>query len=140
MIEVVSGYTLDEYQTDARRTQNPALRLFQLRDHAKAGLVSEVGEIMGLYQKQLQGHTFDEGALKLECGDVLWFLAELCDCYGWTLEEVAQANIAKLKVRYPERFTPMQSINRREYREKNVKQKSPYYAHGEGQKNRGIKA
>lgn len=128
------GYTLNEYQKDARRTQNPALSLFQTREHAKAGLVSEVGEIMGLYQKQLQGHTFDEGSLKLEIGDVMWMLSELCDCYGWTLEEVAQANIAKLRVRYPEKFTPMQSINRREYREQNAKQKSRYYAKGEGRR------
>ena len=73
------GMTLNEYQIAARRTQNPALRLFETREHALKGLVAEVGEIMSLYQKQLQGHTFDEGSLKLEIGDVLWMLSELCD-------------------------------------------------------------
>ena len=131
------GYTLNEYQRDARRTQNPALRLFETREHALHGLTAEVGEINSLYQKRLQGHTFDEGALKLEIGDVLWMASELCDCYGWTLEEVAQANIAKLRVRYPERFTPMQSINRVEYQQKKQKRPTPgarHYAKGEGKR------
>lgn len=105
-----------DYQYEARRTQNPALSLFEQREHALKGMVSEVGEIMGLYQKALQGHVFDESALKLEIGDVLWFISELCDCYGWPFEDIARANIAKLRARYPERFTPEQSINRIEYR------------------------
>ena len=120
-----TGITLNEYQIAARRTQNTALRLFETREHALKGLVAEVGEIMSLYQKQLQGHTFDEGSLKLEIGDVLWMLSELCDCYGWTMEEVAAANIAKLRVRYPERFTTEQSKAR-------VDTKSRHYAKGEG--------
>ncbi len=107
-----------EYQVQARRTQNKALNLYQTREHAKDGLVSEVGEIMGMYQKQLQGHLFEENALMLEIGDVLWFLSELCDVYGWTLEEVARANIEKLKVRYKDKFTVEQSVNRPEYRNK----------------------
>ena len=127
------GMTLNEYQIAARRTQNSALRLFETREHALKGLVAEVGEIMALYQKQLQGHTFDEGSLKLEIGDCLWMLSELCDCYGWTLEEVANANIAKLRVRYPERFTPEQSKRRVD-----VKKREPvrtkYYARVVGKK------
>ena len=126
-----SGMTLNEYQIAARRTQNTALRLFETREHALKGLVAEVGEIMSLYQKQLQGHTFDEGSLKLEIGDVLWMVSELCDCYGWTLEEVADANIAKLKVRYPERFTTEQSKARRDVKKG---EKARHYAKGEGRR------
>lgn len=125
----ISDMTLNEYQIAARRTQNTALRLFETREHALKGLVAEVGEIMSLYQKQLQGHTFDEGSLKLEIGDVLWMVSELCDCYGWTLEEVADANIAKLRVRYPERFTTEQSKARVDTK-KPVKAR--HYAKGEG--------
>lgn len=128
---------LNEYQVAARRTQNPALRLFETREHALKGLMAEVGEIMALYQKQLQGHTFDEGSLKLEIGDVLWMISELCDCYGWTLEEVAEANIAKLRVRYPERFTPMQSIKRVDVKKREPKRepvRSKYYARVVGKK------
>lgn len=44
---------------------------------------------------------FDEAMLhlKLEAGDILWQLAGLCKQFGWTLEEVAQANLDKLASR-----------------------------------------
>lgn len=119
--------TFEEYQTAARRTHNPALNLYQTREHAKAGLCAEAGEVLNLYQKALQGHPFDEAELKLELGDVMWMVAEFCDCYGWTIEEVAEANIEKLKKRYPRRFSPAQSIHRKE-----PGPGSRYYARGEG--------
>lgn len=37
-----------------------------------------------------------ETALKLEAGDILWQLSGLCSVCGWTLEDVAQANLDKL--------------------------------------------
>ncbi len=47
----------------------------------------------------------DDTALRLEIGDVLWGLAELCDVYGWQLEDIAKANIQKLRTRYPHEFS-----------------------------------
>jgi NTP pyrophosphatase (non-canonical NTP hydrolase) len=120
--------TFDEYQSEARRTQNPALPLWAMREHALYGLSSEVGEVLGLHQKVHQGHPLDETELRLEIGDVLWFLAELCDVYGWHLSEIAGANIGKLRNRYKDKFTVEESVNRVEYREKHVKQRSRYYA------------
>lgn len=102
----------NEYQVLARRTQNPALPLWATREHALYGLSSEVGEVLGLHQKVHQGHAMDEQALRLEIGDVLWFLAELCDVYGWSLDSIARANINKLRTRYPVKFTSEQSIRR----------------------------
>lgn len=37
--------------------------------------------------------------LMLEAGDILWQLSGLCKVFGWTLEEVAQANLDKLASR-----------------------------------------
>lgn len=124
--------TFDEYQCEARRTQNPDLPQWAMREHALFGLTSEVGEVMGLHQKVHQGHPLDETELRLEVGDCLWFLAELCDVYGWHLSDIAGANIEKLRNRYRDRFTVEESVNRVEYREKNVKQRSKYYAKGAG--------
>lgn len=106
----------DEYQEGARRTQNKALPVWAMREHALMGMASEVGEVHGLHQKIHQGHPMDENALRLEIGDVLWFVAELCDVYGFSMEDIAVANLAKLRNRYPERFTPELSRNRVEYR------------------------
>ena len=115
-----------EYQDQARRTQNKDLPLWAMREHALFGLASEVGEVTGLHQKVHQGHPLDENALRLEVGDCLWFIAELCDVYGWSMEEIAVANIAKLRNRYPHNFDPQRSINRPEYQ--NKPSKSRHYS------------
>ena len=47
-----------------------------------------------------------------EAGDCLWMLAELCDCLGASMDELAEANIQKLLQRYPNRFDPARSIHR----------------------------
>ena len=118
-----------DYQYEARRTQRKDLPLWALREHALYCLGSEVGEVLGLHQKIHQGHTLDESELKLECGDVLWALAELCDCYGWSMEDVARLNIQKLRNRYHDEFTVEESVNREEYREKKKKEpvRNKYY-------------
>lgn len=122
-----------EYQFEARRTQNKTLPLWAMREHALLGLAAEVGEVCGLHQKVHQGHALDVGDVLLELGDVLWFVAETCDCYGLTMEEVAKANIAKLQARYPKEFDADRSINRPEYVAKR-KLKSRYYIHKGGGK------
>ena len=104
--------TLYEYQSLARRTQNPALSPREQLEHALWGLSSEVGEVCSLHQKTHQGHPMDANALRKEIGDVLWMLAELCDVYGFTLEGVAEENIAKLRKRYPDGFDAEHSVHR----------------------------
>lgn len=106
--------TLNEYQAQARRTQNPALTPRDQLEHALWGLSSEVGEVCGLHQKTHQGHAMDGAALRKEIGDCLWMLAELCDVYGFSLDAVAEANIAKLRRRYPDGFDAEHSVHRAE--------------------------
>ena len=122
---------LNEYQEQCRRTQREDLPLWATREHALFGLASEVGEIHGLYQKVHQGHPLDEQELMLECGDLAWFLCELLDVNGWTLEEVAQANIEKLRLRYKKKFT-VEECEKRVDVKKPVK--SRHYAKGEGRR------
>ena len=106
-----------QYQDLARRTQNPDLNRQARRNHALFGIAAEVGEIHSLYQKVYQGHTFDVGNLMKECGDVLWFLAELCDAEGLNMDDVAVMNIDKLKRRFPEGFSSARSLHRNEAQE-----------------------
>jgi len=107
--------TFDEYQELARRTQNKDLTYVQRQYHALHGLVSEVGEIHGLFQKIYQGHPLSLDDLEKEIGDLLWFVAELCDVYDWSMGDVAVENIEKLKKRYPEGFDAERSVHREEY-------------------------
>lgn len=119
--------TFSEYQEEARRTQRTDLPLWAMREHALYGLSSEVGEVLGMHQKVHQGHPLDETALRLEIGDCYWFLAELCDTYGWDMDEIAIANIQKLRVRYKDRFTPEESRARVDVKKKEPV-RSKYYS------------
>lgn len=46
----------------------------------------------------------DVDAIKKELGDVLWYVTAVAVDYGLTLQQVAEANIAKLRARYPDGF------------------------------------
>lgn len=105
---------LNKYQELAGRTINKKLSYNAMGKHALLGLCGEVGELQSLYQKVYQGHMLDLEHAKKELGDLLWFVAEYCTAMGWTLEEVAQMNIDKLKARFPEGFEVDKSINRAE--------------------------
>ena len=104
--------TMNEYQEKARRTQNAELCPEYMVEHATWGLAAEVGEILALHQKTRQGHELRIEDVAEECGDALWFLCELLDCYGLSLEDVARANNVKLLGRYPDGFSEERSRER----------------------------
>ena len=103
-----------EYQHLAARTMNPLMNSLEQEKHALHGMVGEIGELHSLYQKMYQGHTFDEEHTKKELGDLCWFIAEYCTAKGWSLSDVMQMNIDKLKARYPEGFSADKSLHRAE--------------------------
>lgn len=102
----------NEYQKLAARTINKKLYPEDLEFHALFGMVSEVGEIYGIFQKTYQGHGFDSKHVRKELGDLLWFIAEYCTVMDWNLGDVMQENIDKLKQRYPDGFGEERSLNR----------------------------
>ncbi len=108
----MESMTLNEYQALAARTINKDMSCYEILMHALHEIAAECGEIHGHFQKLYQGHELDEGALMLEVGDLLWGIAELCTASGWMLEDVAQANIDKLKRRYPDGFSADRSVHR----------------------------
>ena len=105
--------TLNEYQELAARTINPELTASQQVRHALFGIASETGELLGLWQKAMQGHGFNGEHMLKECGDILWMLAELLTAKGYTLDDVARMNIDKLKARYPDGFDTEHSLHRK---------------------------
>lgn len=77
------------------------------------GLTGEAGEVGDIVKKEVfHGHRRDSQAIKKELGDTLHYLSGLATMYGWTLEEVAMANIEKLMKRYPGGFSKEASIQR----------------------------
>lgn len=104
--------TLQEYQEKAARTINSSLTLEDQTRHGLFGLASEAGEVLAIYQKQLQGHEVSRDALVHELGDVLWMVAEIATANGMELDAIAAENIDKLIRRYPDGFDPERSLHR----------------------------
>lgn len=107
--------TINEYQKLAMTTQNPALSERDVLLNGVMGLCGESGEAIDIVKKWLaQGHELDKAHLAKELGDIAWYLAETATALGLTLEEILQANIDKLKARYPEGFSTDKSLHREE--------------------------
>ena len=110
--------TPNKYQKEALRTESPVpwmkgdddtLRLLQ----GLMGLCGEAGEAIDILKKSLfQGHKLDREHLVKELGDVAWYLAVSADALGFTLEQVLQMNIDKLRARYPDGFEADRSVRR----------------------------
>lgn len=104
---------LNEYQSLAMTTLNPALDKKDVLINGVMGLCGEAGEAIDIVKKHLaQGHVLDRDALIKELGDVAWYLAETAYALDVSLEEVCQRNIDKLRARYPEGFSAEKSIHR----------------------------
>lgn len=58
-------------------------------------------------------HPLDKEKVKKELGDVLWYCALVAESCGLSLNDVAQANVTKLRARYTEGFTIAESLSRK---------------------------
>ena len=105
--------TGNEYQKLAMRTCSiPRDKKKDMARHAIFGLTSESGEVAGIMQKKYQGHEIDINHVKKELGDCMWMIAEACEAFDISLDDVMQTNIDKLKARYPDGFDPDKSLHR----------------------------
>ena len=107
--------TVNEYQKLAMTTLNPALEKKDVLINGVMGLCGESGEAIDIVKKWLaQGHELDKQKLAKELGDIAWYLAETATALDLKLEDIFEANIEKLKKRYPEGFDSQRSIHREE--------------------------
>jgi NTP pyrophosphatase (non-canonical NTP hydrolase) len=69
------------------------------------GLASEAGEVAGLSKKLLRDlganteHPVFLESVKEELGDVLWYISEICNQLGFSIETIMEMNIKKLQDR-----------------------------------------
>lgn len=83
--------------------------------NACLGLSGEVGEFNDMIKKWIfHEKPFDIDHAKKEAGDICWYLAMLCESFGWSLDEIMQMNVDKLKSRYPEGFDVERANHREE--------------------------
>lgn len=108
---------LNEYQERAMETCLPESENFA---YMFLNLVGELGELSSKVGKMIRKGQMElsenellpcggelgwdgwkefERELRLEAGDVLWQLSGLCSVMGWSLDDVAVENLAKLSSR-----------------------------------------
>ena len=82
------------------------------------GICSEGGELLDIVKKILfQGKEPTpelREKIKLELGDVMWYVQQVLISMDWSLEEVLAENTKKLSGRYPEGFSTEKSENRKD--------------------------
>lgn len=79
----------------------PFAELDSRLDHASIGLAGEVGELIDeIKQLTMYGKELDLEKVKIEAGDMLFYLQAICNEFGWNFDELAQRNTDKLTARY----------------------------------------
>ncbi|MCI8444202.1 MAG: hypothetical protein HFJ37_03415 [Clostridia bacterium] len=95
----------NEYQMIATRTLNETIRKSR-RERVKyicLGLLEETGEVVAeirkaYYKGNFHEKTLDKNSIKKELGDVLWYLALVCNDQGLKLGEKYQVDRKKMAV------------------------------------------
>lgn len=110
---ITPGEILEVYPTIVDFTRNKSLtKEDELKDYCM-GLCGEVGEAVDMIKKKLfHGKEIDPVELKLELGDVLYYLVATCNVLGFEFDLVALNNNAKLLARYPNGFSIADSLHR----------------------------
>lgn len=99
----------NEYQKLAKVTKKPwESKEGDLAD-CGLGLAGEAGEVADMIKKHLSGAKPLDAErtemLKYEMGDILWYMASLCDCIGVDIETIAAMNVEKLKKRHGDKYS-----------------------------------
>jgi NTP pyrophosphatase (non-canonical NTP hydrolase) len=111
--------TPSEYMQESARTENTPdfiknddSSLAAHVMHGAMGVVTEAGELMDAMKRHLiYSKPLDRTNVIEEVGDQLWYIALVLRSIGSTFEEAMDLNIAKLRVRFPDKFDPERALN-----------------------------
>lgn len=130
LLTLNEGMTSKEYSELALRTETTLDPLkipyaSQLL-HSALGCGDESGEIIKLIKDNLfYGKSLCINDLEEEYGDLLWFIALGLAAIKSSFTEAMELNIAKLRARYPDKFTEDKAINRELDKERKALTTSP---------------
>ena len=95
----------NKFQKECKRTANPDLTYSEAALNWALGIAGEAGEYCELIKKsEFHGKMLNKDAAKKELGDVLYYVAMAATNLCLDLESIAQANVDKLRARYPDGF------------------------------------
>lgn len=103
---------MNDYQKQALRTAKRVDMQFDL-NHAALGLCGEAGEFADAIKKaNVYGKQLDRLNAIEELGDILWYVALACESLGVNMSEVAEQNLIKLSLRYPDQYSDLMAQKR----------------------------
>ena len=110
---------LDVFQEEALRSMRSDLPYEAICSNMCMGLAGETGETVDIFKKHIyQGKDLDINDVIEEIGDILWYIANLCNVNKITMKECMDSNVEKLRKRYPNGFSVKDALERSD---KNVK-------------------
>lgn len=96
---------LKQYQEGCKRT----IREFPSKNEEimtwGLGIAGEAGDVAGCIKKTVAHNNDQREGMKENLGDTLWYIAMICNFYGWDLKDVFEENVKKLEKRFPKGFT-----------------------------------
>lgn len=115
----VVGWYLEKYVKNCCRTEceysDATMRMTEYADllHGSMGVCTEGGELQDTVKRYIfYGKELDKVNIEEELGDIFWYCAIICKSLKLDLQTILEKNIAKLKKRYPEKFTEDKALNR----------------------------
>lgn len=104
------GGLMDDGWLDTKGMDN----LLSVRfNHAVIGMMGEVGELASILEKWIYyGQELNKDKIEEEAGDLLWYVAQLLNAAGLSLQTVMERNIIKLRIRYPDKFSELKALRR----------------------------
>lgn len=106
---IATLHKVEDKEISLRATNTTLIRLL----HAAIGVATEAGELVEhLYNHLFLGTPLDQVHIEEELGDILWYVALACNALGIDIQKVMDMSIAKLRKRYPNKFTSYDALNR----------------------------
>tara|TARA_S200002703_G_scaffold128458_1_gene115246 strand:+ start:134 stop:481 length:348 start_codon:yes stop_codon:yes gene_type:complete len=95
----------NEYQEACKRTANPDISWEEANINWALGIAGESGEYCELIKKKhFHDRVLNRQEAKKELGDILYYVAMAAANLQLDFDEVAEANVEKLRARYPDGF------------------------------------
>lgn len=119
-METEEKKSMKDYIEQALTTEAPIsldllerMRIEARAVHAFFGLLTEIGELADAFKRHIfYGKDLDLTNVDEEIGDVLWYLAILMNHCNVDFESCMTRNIAKLRARYPNKFSEYDAVHR----------------------------
>lgn len=93
--------------------------------HGIIGIATEAGEMLEALREGVEGGVFDLTNVVEEVGDNQWYAAAILRALKTNFESIQRTNIAKLRARFPNKFTEFDANNRNLQAERQILEGKP---------------